>query len=122
VFFAWPANGGLWTWDDGREAVVAFVSGPYIEQHGHNIGKEQTNRCARSLDGGLTWQVENPQNFAQAGAKYEELKRAVNFADPNFAMRCIATGYDMAGDSRGGFEFSYPVTEVEAGGRGRVGR
>ncbi|MBI5819166.1 MAG: exo-alpha-sialidase [Verrucomicrobia bacterium] len=105
-FLAWPANGGLWTWDDGREAVVAFVSGPYTEQKGHNIGKQQTNLSARTLDGGLTWHMEHPQNFAQAKSKYGELKSPINFANPNFAMRCIATGYDIAGDSRGGFQFS----------------
>jgi hypothetical protein len=42
-FLAWPANGGLWPWDDGRKALVAFVSGPFVEQPGHNIGNQQTN-------------------------------------------------------------------------------
>lgn len=105
-FFAWPSNGGLWTWDGGGEAVVAFVSGPHGGQHGHNLGKPQTNLSARTRDGGLTWTVEQPRNFAQSGAKYGKLERAPHFADPEFALRCMATGYDMAGDSRGGFQYS----------------
>ncbi len=107
TFMGWPANGGLWTWDGGREAVVAFIAGAFEEQKGHNIGKQHTNVVARSLDGGLTWKLERPQNFTQPGMPFGILKDAVNFADPNFALRCTATGYHGAEDARGGFLFSY---------------
>jgi hypothetical protein len=107
TFLGWPANGGLWTWDEGREAVVAVVAGAFAEQHGHNIGKAHTNVVARTLDGGLTWKLEHPKNFTQPGMKFGSLKTAINFADPNFALRCTATAYHGAEDARGGFLFSY---------------
>ena len=52
TFAGWPANGGLWTWDGGREAVVGFITGPYREQKGHNLDEPYTNRLARTTDGG----------------------------------------------------------------------
>jgi hypothetical protein len=102
-FLAWPANGGLWTWDDGQEALVAFVSGAFVEQPGHNIGPRHTNRLARSRDGGSTWTVEQPTGFAQPGATFGVLTHGLDFTGPGFALRCTATGYHGAEDGRGGF-------------------
>lgn len=106
AFVAWPANGGLWAWDEGREALVAFIGGSFKEQPGHNIGEEHTNLVARSCDGGLTWKVERPAGFAQPGAEFAERKAPVDFTRTDFALRCTATGYHGATDPRGGFLFS----------------
>ncbi|UCE05363.1 MAG: hypothetical protein JSW07_17370, partial [bacterium] len=63
-FGGWPANNGIWSWDD--EIVVGFVHGYYqaSELH-HSIDKTrpQTSVLARSLDGGETWSIEDPDNF-----------------------------------------------------------
>ncbi|APW60693.1 sialidase family protein [Paludisphaera borealis] len=61
-FAGWPANHGIWSWGD--EILVGFSRGwnkdrgPY-----HHIDKEKAEEhlLARSLDGGLTWKVEQPQ-------------------------------------------------------------
>jgi len=42
-FSAWPANHGLWSWDGGREILLGFVTGPFVEQEGHLLGG--TNRA-----------------------------------------------------------------------------
>jgi len=36
-FGGWPANNGLWTWDNGKEILVGYTYGPFVEQQGHNI-------------------------------------------------------------------------------------
>jgi hypothetical protein len=57
-FCGWPANNGLWRWDGGREILVGFSFGDFVEQQGHNLkGRSDTasgvvSRLARSLDGG----------------------------------------------------------------------
>ena len=51
-FAGWPANNGAWTWDGGKEILVGFTKGPYMETVGHNIGKtDRKNLLARSTDG-----------------------------------------------------------------------
>jgi hypothetical protein len=73
VFAAWPANGGLWTWDNGKEALVGFCTGGFKEQAGHNIVEPYTNLVARTRDGGITWKYEQPAGYAQAGSKFAGL-------------------------------------------------
>jgi hypothetical protein len=106
-FAAWPANGGLWTWDGGQEVLVGFCVGRFKEQPGHNILPPYSNILARSRDGGQTWRPERPAGYAQPGTKFAVLKEPVNFAHRDFAMRCIANGYHGAEDAEGGFLFSY---------------
>lgn len=105
-FAGWPANGGLWTWDDGEEALVAFCTGPYRERPGHDIAEPYTNRVARSLDGGKTWRTESPAGYAQVGARFEELRSPIDLSSEDLAVRCVATGYHGADDPRGGFLYS----------------
>ncbi|MBM4083467.1 MAG: hypothetical protein FJ272_01635, partial [Planctomycetes bacterium] len=68
-FAGWPANNGAWTWNDGKEILVGFTKGPFVEQEGHNIGKkDRKNLLARSTDGGTTWSTEEPSNFVGKSA------------------------------------------------------
>jgi hypothetical protein len=57
-FAGWPANYGIWSW--GNEIVVGFVVG-YLKapSSGHACDHERpfVTMQARSLDGGLTWDV-----------------------------------------------------------------
>src|SRR6516164_7477596 len=60
-FGGWPANHGIWSWGD--EILVGFSAG-YFKDHGperHAIDHDRPEEhlLARSLDGGLTWTVEN---------------------------------------------------------------
>jgi hypothetical protein len=66
-FAGWPANGGMWSYDAGREVVCVFTVGscqPGASGAGaaihHTIDHSQplTTTQARSLDGGVTWTAE----------------------------------------------------------------
>lgn len=102
TFAGWPANGGLWPWADGEEALVAFVTGKYVERKGHNLEKPYTNRLGRTRDGGKTWTVEVPAaGFYQPKMKVEPLAKAIPFQAEGFAMRVVAEGYHGSGVSPG---------------------
>lgn len=89
-FAGWPANNGIWSW--GNEIVVGFTLGYHDDkkQGGHPIDRERvsTVRQARSLDGGRTWKIETPNYVDEQGKEPEpiELKEAVDFTQPNFAL------------------------------------
>ncbi len=109
MFAGWPANNGIWSWDDGREILVGFTYGRFIEQPGHNIegmGDTATgllSRLARSTDGGLSWQVEAPDHFVGDGAKIVPSDGGIRFTCSGFAMRVVGTGYHGSKDSQGSF-------------------
>lgn len=93
-FGAWPANNGIWNWGD--EILVGFMQAYYKENkyhHSVNYAKPMRRKLARSLDGGETWTVEDPDNFVNDGVKPVELKEPVNFAHPDLAMRFIGSGF-----------------------------
>lgn len=61
-FGGWPANNGIWIWDN--EILVGFARG-YHKDLGpemHNIDREkpEEHMFARSFDGGETWTMEDP--------------------------------------------------------------
>ena len=61
MFGGWPANHGIWIWDN--EILVGFGMGYYKDQGaGHHIDREKPEiaMLARSLDGGETWDLEDP--------------------------------------------------------------
>ena len=60
-FGGWPANHGIWSW--GNEILVGFSAGYYKnrgQRHHIDHDKPEEHLLARSLDGGLTWRIENP--------------------------------------------------------------
>ncbi|MHC4192408.1 MAG: exo-alpha-sialidase [Planctomycetota bacterium] len=86
-FCGWPANNGVWTWGD--EILVGFHQADYVAKDcSHSIGDNGRNLLARSLDGGQTWKVEDPDNFPGDGGKAVASPGNINFAHPDFAMRC----------------------------------
>jgi len=94
-FGGWPANNGIWSWGD--EIVVGFVDGTFKKtDRGHAIDGSQASfiRFARSLDGGETWKSDRaPFMDEQAREKDPvELTSAVDFTNPNFAMRVRMNG------------------------------
>lgn len=103
-FAGWPANNGAWTWNDGKEILVGFTKGPYIETEGHNIGKtNRKNLLARSTDGGMTWATEEPANFAGKSAQPVASPGEIHFEAPGFAMKVMANGYHGHTDKVGSF-------------------
>jgi hypothetical protein len=108
-FCGWPANNGVWTWDDGKEILVGFSFGNFVEQAGHNIeGKTShaggaLSRLARSADGGRTWNVEDPSHFVGDGNEVAPAPGGIAFDHPGFAMRVVGTGYHGTKDPQGSF-------------------
>ncbi len=110
-FGGWPANNGLWTWDNGKEILVGYTYGPFVEQKGHNIegmseyAEDLGNRLARSTDGGRTWKSEDPANYVGTSKQPVPSPGGINFQSPGFAMRVVAYGYHGAHDTVGGHFF-----------------
>ena len=85
-FCAWPANCGLWNW--GNEILVGFAQTDYVPKDcGHSTGGNGLYLLGRSIDGGETWSVEDPEGFIGDGGEAAESPGDINFAHPDFAMR-----------------------------------
>ncbi|MCP4639016.1 MAG: exo-alpha-sialidase [bacterium] len=110
-FHGWPANNGAWQW--GNEILVGYTQGDYDKSDGHNIKGIQESKFARSLDGGETWSMFDPDNFLDDdNIKWKPkgktlLDTPIDFAHDGFAMRVFATGYHGNDDPAGGFYYSY---------------
>ena len=121
MYGGWPANNGIWIW--GNEILAGFSKGFYKdlgpERHNMDREKPELHLLARSLDGGETWNVEDPgktggmvpsgifmavprTDLPQQASK--DFTNAINFEHPDFALtaRCNDTG---SGQSR--FWYSY---------------
>lgn len=106
-FYGWPANNGLWSWDDGQEILVGYTFGKWVQSDVHNIAEPYMSGLARSIDGGRTWKMEDPDNFVGDGGMPTPCPGNINFGHPDFALRVIATGYHGNDDPKGGFYYSY---------------
>jgi hypothetical protein len=115
-FGGWPANHGIWHWDN--EILVGFSVGTHQDLgNRHNINREEPEHhvLARSLDGGLTWNLEFPalkgQLINQGGMRHGitdpalkeksavPITERIHFAHPDFAMSARFTDVD-GGHSR----------------------
>lgn len=121
-FGGWPANHGIWSWND--EILVGFSAGHHQDLGAarHNINREmpEEHLFARSKDGGKTWAIENPaEKGVLLGTKgmrhgtvppgYTEAEPVdcpgdIDFAHPDFAMTCRMSDVN-SGTSR--FYYSY---------------
>ena len=107
-FCGWPANNGVWIW--GNEILVGFHQADYVPKDcSHSIGGKGLSLLARSLDGGRTWTVEDPDNFIGDGGKAVPSPGNINFAHPDFAMRCGGSeffiSYDRGRTWKGPYKF-----------------
>lgn len=85
----WPANHGLWQWGD--ELVVGFTAAWFkhaTNDHAVDRGKPFEEWQARSLDGGLTWKIENRLPFSDRSKepKPDSLIEPLDFSKPDFAL------------------------------------
>ncbi len=118
MFGGWPANFGIWNWDN--ELLVGFAKGSYkdLGPERHNIDREKPefHLLARSLDGGESWQIEDPGKtdngalFVPNHGSYHGVERtdvqlrevvdpiAINFGDPNLVLTARMTNTN-GGDS-----------------------
>ena len=114
-FAGWPANYGIWNW--GNEMVLCFTVGSMDVDggfHARDKTKPFETKQARSLDGGRTWAVGEP-NMATPGGRGlsadEHMVRSeqvgevmdgdnapqpcpggIDFSHPDFALMCAKTG------------------------------
>lgn len=72
-FAGWPANHGIWIW--GNEILVGFVEARYEDTGGFHTYDQSTSRdrYARSLDGGLTWTIEDAYEHGQTAWRYNNV-------------------------------------------------
>ena len=96
-FAAWPANHGIWSWEN--EILVGFVEASHEEKTGHTYDQSTArDKYARSRDGGLTWVIEDSYEKGQTGWRYNnrlpddkaesptELKESIDFNHPDLAL------------------------------------
>lgn len=97
-FAAWPANGGMWIWDN--EILVCFT----VADHDYEVSSGHTydvatsrNMFSRSLDGGKTWTLEDgyqhgitayamDHRIGNERVTPEVLQYPIDFRNPNFAL------------------------------------
>lgn len=93
----WPANHGIWVW--GNEILVGF-SAAYFQwlgpdRHPYNRSKPEEPYLARSLDGGVTWQIEPTPALVPPEGMYSDttpaikstdLSEPIDFTNPGFCM------------------------------------
>jgi hypothetical protein len=105
-FAGWPANNGIWSWDD--EIVVGFSLGYFLENPLHHSIDEKRGSdpvLSRSIDGGETWVLEGKWTDKISKSRSDK----VNFKHPDLALRCTREGfyasYDRAKTWQGPFLF-----------------
>lgn len=109
-FCGWPANNGIWIWDD--EILVGFELAYYkFSKYGHSRDNDRPvlNVLARSVDGGESWELEDPENFVGDGLKAVPCPGDIDFAHADFTMRCgrddeFFTSYDRGKNWQGSYQ------------------
>lgn len=98
-FAGWPANHGIWVWDN--EILVGFVDAEHMDRSGHTYNPETArNKYARSLDGGETWTITDAWALGQTGRGYD------NAIEPEKAENPRELSEPMGNFSQPGFLFT----------------
>ncbi len=97
LFYGWPANEGVWSWDD--EIVVGFNKAGYsYNPSGHSCTGTIYTVQARSQDGGYSWQVESPPAL-NSSAFLDPHSEAVNLTGAGFAFKTRNNKYWYSDDN-----------------------
>lgn len=116
-FAGWPANNGLWSW--GNEILVGFSLGYHKSDagggHAINPARPQVTAFARSVDGGESWQLEQPAMPTDRTSQGNALKLPIDFAHPNFAMRCSGDKFIISHDRGRSWEGPYSFPRFPTG-------
>jgi hypothetical protein len=111
-FGGWPANWGMWNW--GKEILVGYSMADHKDTTGHNYDpKTSLTKFSRSLDGGLTWKMEDAyesgitestweNNLHERSKKPTSLQSSVDFKQKDFAF-----SFRMRNAIDGGTSFYY---------------
>lgn len=96
-FAAWPANNGIWIWDN--EILVGFVEAAHKDKIGHTYDRiTARDKYARSKDGGNNWNIEDAFQSGQAGRRDDNelpddfqkepspLTEKIDFNNPDLAL------------------------------------
>ena len=102
-FCGWPANNGVWSWDNGREILVGCTLGKFKEQPGHNIEEYCRSVLVRSIDGGESWNMEDPENYVGDGGEPQSAPGDIDFSCPDLAIRCVGAFYHGTDEPEGAF-------------------
>lgn len=109
-FHGWPANNGVWQWND--EILVGFTQGDFVIRDSHNIEGRESSLLARSLDGGQTWKMFDPDGYLDddnprfQGRNKTSLREPIDFSQTGFTLRVYGDGYHGSADPAGGFFYS----------------
>ena len=116
-FAGWPANNGAWEWDGGREILVGFTDGPWLQTaEGHNTQEPYTSHLSRSTSGGSGgWANETPPNFVGRCAAPAPPPGDIDFTAAGFALRAVGTGYHGNDIAEGAFLYSLDRGHAWAG-------
>ena len=112
----WPANWGMWNW--GNEILVGYSYADHknIEGHGHAYDRKSSlAKFSRSLDGGVTWTMEDAYEHGITEATWEhnlgakskaatKLAEPIDFKHPDFAFT-FRTQSEL--DGRTSFYYTY---------------
>jgi hypothetical protein len=110
-FVGWPANNGVWSWDN--EILVGFSRGHFkANESGHSVDRDKENHTAlaRSLDGGETWKLEEPESLARSEDNPKPLPGGIRFDDPNFALRVDRDQFRVSYDRGHTWEGPYDLS------------
>ncbi|MEQ9220362.1 MAG: sialidase family protein [Cyclobacteriaceae bacterium] len=96
MYGGWPANWGIWSWEN--EILVGFTKGKHLEKESHTFDRSTSKTMfGRSLDGGLTWSIEDgyekgiteatfEHNIGELSQSATPLRDSIDFFDPNLAF------------------------------------
>jgi hypothetical protein len=104
-FAGWPANNGLWAWENG-EIVVGCSVGDFQAQPGHSVSGRIRSVLLRSQDGGGSWAADEPEDYLNDPCPLTDLVGEPDLTGGGFALRVVGTGYHGTDEPRGGFYLS----------------
>ncbi|MGH8021276.1 MAG: sialidase family protein [Opitutaceae bacterium] len=96
-FAGWPANSGMWSW--GNEILVCFGRAWFQEKadsHSYDRTRPAETVFARSLDGGMTWTLENETRLPEGEPRSSP--GGIEFTHPDFALRVRNNAFHFSYD------------------------